>query len=59
MTAVKALRTADECFADLPDFPFRPHHVTDLPHYGVYVPHYLDIGPATGRSRSAGCRGRA
>lgn len=41
-----ALRTPDECFAGLPDFPFAPHYVDDL---GGTVAglrlHYLDEGP--------------
>lgn len=36
------LRTPDECFADLPDFPFAPHYVEVD---GLRV-HYLDEGPA-------------
>ncbi|ORV84234.1 haloalkane dehalogenase [Mycolicibacterium iranicum] len=36
------LRTPDECFADLPDFPFTPHYVEVD---GLRM-HYLDEGPA-------------
>ena len=36
------LRTPDECFADLPDFPFAPHYVEVD---GLRM-HYLDEGPA-------------
>ena len=36
------LRTPDERFADLPDFPFAPHYVEVD---GLRV-HYLDEGPA-------------
>ncbi|CAN7383471.1 haloalkane dehalogenase [Mycolicibacterium frederiksbergense] len=36
------LRTPDECFADLPDFPFAPHYVEVD---GLRV-HHLDEGPA-------------
>ncbi len=43
-----ALRTPDDRFADLPDFPFAPHYVD----VGVGVAplrmHYLDEGPADG-----------
>ncbi|MGK2868137.1 MAG: haloalkane dehalogenase, partial [Mycobacterium sp.] len=38
------LRTPDECFTDLPDFPFAPHY---LEVDGLRV-HYLDEGPADG-----------
>jgi haloalkane dehalogenase len=39
---VKALRTPDEHFAGLPDFPFEPHYATTSD--GLRV-HYLDEGP--------------
>lgn len=38
------LRTSDERFADLPDFPFLPHYVD----VGGLRMHYLDEGPADG-----------
>lgn len=38
------LRTPDERFADLPDFPFTPHYVE----IGGLRVHYLDEGPPTG-----------
>ncbi|WP_460356916.1 haloalkane dehalogenase [Mycobacterium sp. ZZG] len=38
------LRTPDERFADLPDFPFAPHYVD----VGGLRVHYLDEGPADG-----------
>lgn len=38
------LRTPDERFADLPDFPFAPHYVQ----VGELRMHYLDEGPADG-----------
>ncbi len=45
----EVLRTPDECFADLPGFPFAPHYLdvgTDgLPPVRM---HYLDEGPADG-----------
>jgi haloalkane dehalogenase len=40
---VKVLRTPDERFASLPDFPFEPHYVETSE--GLRV-HYLDEGPA-------------
>ncbi len=45
MTTVNALRTPDERFADLPDFPFPPHYVDDLPGYEGLRAHYMDVGP--------------
>ncbi len=39
------LRTPDDCFADLPGFPFRPHYLTDLPGFEGLRAHYLDEGP--------------
>lgn len=45
----EVLRTPDECFADLPGFPFAPHYV-DVTAEGM-APlrmHYLDEGPADG-----------
>ncbi|MFZ9630275.1 MAG: haloalkane dehalogenase [Ilumatobacteraceae bacterium] len=44
---MKVLRTPDERFTDLPDFPFAPHYVT-VPHDGApdgLRVHYLDEGP--------------
>jgi haloalkane dehalogenase len=41
---VDILRTPDERFADLPDFPFAPHYVEVD---GLRM-HYLDEGPADG-----------
>jgi haloalkane dehalogenase len=45
MTAVTALRTPDDRFADLPDFPYPPHYADDLPGYEGLRAHYLDLGP--------------
>jgi len=45
MVAVNVLRTPDDRFADLPDFPFQPHYVDDLPGYEGLRAHYLDVGP--------------
>jgi pimeloyl-ACP methyl ester carboxylesterase len=39
------LRTPDERFNDLPDFPFSPHYVQDLIGYAGLRWHYLDEGP--------------
>jgi len=39
------LRTPDERFNDLPDFPFSPHYVQDLKGYAGLRWHYLDEGP--------------
>jgi haloalkane dehalogenase len=46
MKAVEALRTPDDRFADLPDFPYAPHYVDDLPGYEELRAHYLDLGPS-------------
>src|SRR5258708_4930956 len=40
------LRTPDNCFANLPVFPFQPHYVDDLPGYAGIRIHYLDEGPS-------------
>jgi haloalkane dehalogenase len=45
MIAVEALRTPDERFADLPDFPYAPNYVDDLSGYEGLRAHYLDLGP--------------
>lgn len=39
------LRTPDARFADLPDFPFSPRFVEDLPGFAGLRMHYLDEGP--------------
>jgi pimeloyl-ACP methyl ester carboxylesterase len=43
MSAV--LRTPDDRFADLPDYPFAPHYLSDLEGYAGLRVHYLDEGP--------------
>jgi haloalkane dehalogenase len=43
-----ALRTPDDRFTGLPDFPFAPHYVQDLPGSGTLRMHYLDEGPRDG-----------
>ena len=44
---MKALRTPDERFNDLPGFPFTPHYLeVDDTEGGTLRVHYLDEGPA-------------
>ena len=44
---MQSLRTPDERFVDLPDFPFAPHYVeVDDGEDGRLRVHYLDEGPA-------------
>jgi haloalkane dehalogenase len=46
---MKSLRTPDERFADLPDYPFAPNYVDiDDQDGGTLRVHYLDEGPADG-----------
>ena len=46
MTTIHALRTPDERFAGLPDFPYEPHYVTIADGTGGELRvHYLDEGP--------------
>ena len=40
-----ALRTPDAAFAGLPDCPWPPHYLNDLPSIGGLRMHYLDEGP--------------
>ncbi|WP_404299402.1 tRNA adenosine(34) deaminase TadA [Alicycliphilus denitrificans] len=40
-----ALRTPDSVFANLPDYPWAPHYVSDLPALAGLRLHYLDEGP--------------
>jgi haloalkane dehalogenase len=46
---MKTLRTPDERFRDLPDFPFEPHY-TDVPdgEGGTLRIHHVDAGPKSG-----------
>jgi tRNA(adenine34) deaminase len=37
-----ALRTPDEAFADVPDYPWQPRYLSDLPSLGGLRLHYLD-----------------
>jgi tRNA(adenine34) deaminase len=39
------LRTPDSAFASLPDYPWPPHYVSDLPSAVGWRLHYLDEGP--------------
>ena len=45
MTAISALRTPDEAFANLPGFPCAPHYLDNLPGYAGLRLHYVDEGP--------------
>ena len=40
-----ALRTPEACFADLPDYPWQPNYINDLPSLNGLRLHYLDEGP--------------
>ena len=40
-----ALRTPDACFVDLPNYPWPPHYVSDLPALQGLRMHYVDVGP--------------
>lgn len=42
-----ALRSRDEDFADLPDYPWSPHYISDLPSLGGLRLHRIDEGPGT------------
>lgn len=44
---VDALRTPDERFEDLPDFPFAPNYTDTLKGFEGLRLHYLDDGPST------------
>lgn len=46
---METLRTPDECFANLPGFPFEPHY-TDVPdgEGGTLRIHHVDAGPSDG-----------
>ena len=46
--ALKALRTDDARFADLPDFPYQPHYLADLPGAEGLRMAYIDEGPSDG-----------
>ena len=40
-----ALRTPDDCFTHLPDYPWQPNYLSDLPALDGLRMHYLDEGP--------------
>jgi len=40
------LRTPEDRFAELPDFPYTPHYCDDLPTFEGLRLHYLDEGPS-------------
>ena len=40
-----ALRTPDAAFANLPDYPWAPNYLNDLPSIPGLRMHYLDVGP--------------
>lgn len=40
-----ALRTPEACFADIPDYPWPPQYLSDLPSLNGLRLHYLDEGP--------------
>lgn len=42
---IEALRTDDERFTDLPDWPYQPHYLEDLSGYEGLRMHYIDEGP--------------
>lgn len=44
MPPIEVLRTPDERFADLPDFPYPPRYVSDMPGFEGLRVHYLDVG---------------
>ena len=45
MSVLPALRTAEERFAALADFPYAPHYLETLPGYQGLRMHYVDEGP--------------
>ncbi len=50
MPAIEALRTPDDRFAGLPDWPYAPHYIDDLPGYEGLRMHYVDEGPRDARN---------
>ncbi len=44
----EAARTDDDRFTDLPDWPYQPHYLEDLPGYEGLRMHYVDEGPKSG-----------
>jgi haloalkane dehalogenase len=52
---IESLRTPDERFANLPDFPYAPHYVDSLPGYEGLRVHYLDERPAAASGETVLC----
>lgn len=48
MTDHTVLRTPEDCFADLDDFPYPPSYVEDLAGYRGLRARHLDLGPHDG-----------
>jgi haloalkane dehalogenase len=46
MPTIQALRTPDERFGNLPDWPYEPNYIDDLSGYEGLRIHYVDEGPA-------------
>jgi pimeloyl-ACP methyl ester carboxylesterase len=46
---MEALRTPEERFANLPDFPYQPHYLDDLRGYEGLRAAYIDEGPKTAK----------
>lgn len=44
---IARVRTPDAAFANLPDFPYTPQYIDDLPGYSGLRGHYVDEGPRT------------
>jgi len=45
---IKSLRTPDGNFENLPDWPYSPHYIENLPRYDGLRLHYVDEGPKDG-----------
>lgn len=50
-----ALRTPESRFSDLPDYPWQPHYVSNLPTLAGLRMHYLDEGPQDARTLICAC----
>lgn len=50
MAKIEALRTPEERFANLPDWPYAPRYIDDLPGYEGLRAHYIDEGPREART---------
>ena len=42
---IESVRTDEDRFIDLPDWPYQPHYVEDLSGYEGLRMHYVDEGP--------------